>query len=97
MAHVTFLPDKQAPPTDGKLLEIAAQATLASRAIRLRLQPDLYNFDKQNYDSWVGAAWTLDLDDAEEGRKFLAGLASFMRGFGDAEKQGKLLKALGEL
>lgn len=94
MASVSFLPEKSAPPLDAKLEEAGAQALLASRPIRLRLQPNLYSLDKQAYEAWIGLAWTLDLDDIEEGRRFREALGTFMAAFGDPEKQGKLLKAL---
>lgn len=94
MAKVSFLPEKVAPPIDGKLEEVGAQAVLASRPIRLRLQPDLYNLDRQSYDSWSGLTWTLELDDVEEGRRFREALGTFMAAFGDPEKQGALLGVL---
>lgn len=94
MAKVSFLPEKVAPPVDGKLEEAGAQAALASRPIRLRLQPDLYLTDQRAYTTWVGLTWTLDLDDVEEGRRFREALGKFMAAFGDPEKQGTLLSTL---
>ena len=98
MATVSYVADRVAPSSDRKLDEIAAMAVLTARAIKLRLQPDLYNFDKQHYDSWTGAAWTLDLEDAAEARKFLEGLRCYMAAFGDGpEKQKQVLEMLGGL
>lgn len=97
MAKVSFLPEAAPPPIDQKLEEVAAQAALASREIRLRLQPDLYNYDRSRYDSWNGLTWTLELDGVEEGRQFREALMKFMAGFGDPEKQARLIALLGEL
>lgn len=97
MAKVSFLPDQQPPPIDQALELVGASAALASRPIRIRLQPDLYDIDKRSYYGWVGLTWTLDLEDIEEGRRFREGLGRFMAGFGDPEKQAKLLRALEEL
>src|SRR5258708_20407331 len=78
MAKVSYLPDKVAPPVDTKLEEIHAVAVLAGKPIRLRIQPDLYHPERQGYESWAGLAWTLDLDDIEEGRRFREALGRFM-------------------
>lgn len=97
MAKVSFLPDRQAPPLDRKLEELAGVAALAGKPIRLRIQPDIYNYDRQGYDAWLGLTWTLEVDDADEGRVFRAALGRFMGLFGDPVKQGELRKLLEEL
>ena len=94
MAQVSYLPDKVAPPIDEPLRRAGERAALASRPIRIRLQPDLYNLDSQSYGSWLGLAWTLDLEDVEEGIRFRKGLEKFVAGFGDPEKQAQLLEML---
>lgn len=97
MAKVSFLPDKVAPPIDAALTELGAQAVLADRPLRLRLQPDLYSVDRQAYLAWAGLTWTLDLDDVEEGKRFREALGKFMAAFGDAEKQAKLIALVEKL
>lgn len=94
MAKVSFAPEKAAPPLDAKLEEIGAQAVLAARPIRLRLQPDLYDSDRKGYQSWVGLTWTLDLDSIDEGRLFREALGKFMAAFGDEGKQAKVVAML---
>lgn len=94
MAKVSFAPERVPPPIDQKLEEVASQAALASREIRLRLQPDLYNPDKRGYESWSGLTWTLELNDVDEGRRFREVLGKVMAAFGDETKQAALLKAL---
>ena len=94
MAQVSYLPDAQQPPIDGKLEEIAAESALASRTIRIRLQPDLYSPDRAKYESWKGLVWAVELEDVEEGRKLREGLQKFFAAFGDGGKQAALLEAL---
>lgn len=95
MAKVSFQSDRVAPPTDAKIEEIGVIALATGRPIKLRIQPDLYNADKQRYDSWSGANWTLELDDVEEGKRFLDGLEAYMRAFGDPKRQAETLRLLG--
>ncbi len=95
MAQVSFAPDKTTPPMDEPLEQAAAVALLAGKPIiKLRLQPDLYNFDKRHYSSWAGLTWMLDLESVEEGRRFREGLEWFLKAFGDPEKQKKVLELL---
>lgn len=97
MAQVSFAPDRIAPALDGRLEEAAAQAALASRPIRVRIQPAFYNLDKSGYDGWNNLVWTLDLDDVEEGRRLRQGLEAFLKAFGDPERQAKVLRMLEKL
>ncbi len=98
MAKVSYLPDKVAPPVDTKLEEIHAVAVLAGKPIRLRIQPDLYHPERQGYESWAGLAWTLDLDDIEEGRRFREALGRFMAAFAaDGATQAELIVQLERL
>lgn len=97
MATVSFAPDRPTTPLDAKLEELGAQALLASRPIRLRLQPDLYDSDRRAYQSWTGLTWTLDISEIAEGRLFREGLGDFMQLFGDDAKQAQLLQLLRDL
>lgn len=94
MATVSFLPDKQPPPIDEKLTQIGKEAALADRAIRVRVQPDLYSPDRNNYESWRGLVWTLDLESVDEGKRFRQGLERFIQAFGDPAKQEQVLALL---
>ncbi len=92
MAQVTFLPSVERPPLDQSLLENAQTAERAGRAIRIRVQPDLYNHDKQGYTSWQGLTWTIEMDSVEEGKRLREGLTHFFGAF--AGRQEELLKVL---
>ena len=97
MAQVSFLPDQQAPPIDKTLIDLAGQAALLSKPLRVRVQPDIYSVDKQEYVAWKGLVWALDLDDAAEGTELRVVLQQVLGAFGDPEKKAKLLTLLGEL
>lgn len=92
MASVSFLPEAERPPIDKALEDAAKAAGETDKLLRLRLQPDLYNFQKGAYGAWHGLSWTLDLDDVEEGRRLREGLQDFFRLF--ATDQAVLLEGL---
>lgn len=94
---VTFSPNREPRPIDATLEELGGAAILAGRSVRVRVQPDLYNYEKGSFSSWATLAWTLDLEDIEEGRRFREALTAFFKAFGEcetAEKQRGLTVAL---
>lgn len=95
MAKVTSQAEQQPPPLDQRLEELATIASLNSRALRVRIQPDIYNYETGNYAVWTGLSWTFDLTDVEEGRRLREGLAAFFELFGKSpESQGRVLDML---
>lgn len=97
MGKVTFSPERQPPPIDQRLQQAAGQAVLMDRPIRLRLQPDLWDYDKGNYSAWSGLSWVLELDDVEEGRRARQALQALWAVFGhSAEVQAQLITLLDE-
>jgi len=97
MAQVNFAPDNEKPALDDLLEQFAAAAT-AEKPLRLRVQPDLYDVAKTRYTTWPGLVWTVDLEDANEGRRLREGLAQFFRLFGkDGDTQALLLDTLAGL
>jgi hypothetical protein len=97
MAHVNFTFDT--PPTlDGPLERCGDSASAVEKPIRLRIQPDLYDWSRRNYHSWSGLTWMVEVQDVEEGRRFRQGLQDFLQAFGGTEwQQGELLDLLSGL
>lgn len=97
MAIVSFSPEAERPPLDQSLEQVAEAATGRGKALRFRVQPELYDYEKQRYNAWQGLIWSVDLEDVEEGRLLREGLTSFFRLFGRSpESQAQLLKELEE-
>lgn len=93
MAIVVLTHEIERPPIDGPLEQAALAAQKASKALRLRVQPDLYDPDKNRYTSWTGLTWMVDLEDVAEGRKLREALTLFFRLFGeDADKLRRVLQ-----
>jgi hypothetical protein len=86
MANVSFSMDT--PPTlDGPLERCGDSASGLDKPIKLRIQPDLYDWSRRNYHSWSGLTWMVEVQDVEEGRRLRQGLTDFLRCFGGAEWQ----------
>lgn len=70
-----------------------------SKPIRVRLQPDLYDYTGSSYKTWQGLVWSVQLRDVAEGRRLREGLTDFFHAFGGSEKDQKavlkVLKGLG--
>lgn len=95
MATVVFTADQTPPPIDARLEETGAVAGVMGKPIRVRIQPDLYDYDGQKYQVWNQLTWTVDLADVAEGRKLREGLTMFFRLFGASPKsQVSLLELL---
>jgi len=95
MADVTFTHDDQRPSMDLSLEQVGDGAANLQKPIRVRLQPDLYDYTGSSYKTWSGLVWSVQLRDVEEGRRLREGLTDFFRAFGGSEKDQKaLLKAL---
>ena len=96
MASVDFSPEREKPALD---LALEQAGTIAqTKPIRFRVQPDLYDYDRQRYQPWAGLIWTVDLEDVEEGRRLREGLTRFFRLFGrTAEMQAEVLRVLEEM
>lgn len=103
MAAVTSLHDdrpahQRAADIDRTLEQMGNGASALNRPIRCRVQPDLYHYGKKEYTSWHGLAWTVDLEDAAEGRRLRKGLTAFFKAFGgDARSQKQVLAVLEKL
>ena len=83
------------PPIDESLEKIGAGAAASNRPIRVRVAPDLYDYDKQGYNSWHGLSWSVEVMDVEEGRRLRKGLGDFLKAFGHSPKsQAAVLKAV---
>ena len=96
MALVDFSPEREKPALDLALEQAGAIAQ--TKPIRFRVQPDLYDYDRQRYQPWVGLIWTVDLENVEEGRRLREGLTRFFRLFGrTVEMQAEVLRTLEEL
>ena len=94
MAEVTFTQDG-VQPVDRRLIEISDHSAQLERPLRIRLQPDLYDYKNTAWTSWSGLVWTLETRDIEEARRLREGLADFFRVFGaDEKRQRGLLNEL---
>ena len=97
MAHMTFAHDLK-PSMDAPLEAIAEAATVLNKPIKVRVQPDLYDWGAVRYGTWLGLAWTMECQDVEEGRRLREGLTMFFRLFGgEAKVQERLLRELGKM
>lgn len=95
MAIVHFVPEETRPPLDARLEELGAAAGALGKPIRIRLQPDIYDYESQRNQKWYGLIWTVELQDIEEGRRLREGLTEFFKKFGESEaSQRGLLKWL---
>lgn len=95
MATVNFVPEETRPPIDARLEELGAAAGALGKPIRIRLQPDIYDYESQRNQKWYGLIWSVELQDVEEGRRLREGMTEFFRRFGESpESQAKLLKWL---
>lgn len=95
MAIVVFTADQTPPPIDARLEETGAVAGVMGKPIRVRIQPDLYDYEGQKYQVWNQLTWTVDLADVAEGRKLREGLTMFFKQFGRSpEAQAILLASL---
>lgn len=95
MATVVFTADQTPPPIDARLEETGAVAGVLGKPIRVRIQPDLYDYDGQKYQVWNQLTWTVDLADVAEGRKLREGLTDFFALFG--KSPSSQLRLLSEL
>lgn len=91
MATVTFT--AAPPPIDTVLDQLALDAAAAQKPIRIRLQPDVYEYSTRLFKTWTGLVWFVECEDVEEGRRLREGLADFFKAFG-TKRQEKLLKVL---
>ncbi len=95
MADVSFTHDDARPSMDRPRELVGDGAANLSKPIRVRLQPDLYDYDNSSYTTWSGLVWSVQLRDVEEGRRLREGLTDFFRVFGGSEKaQRGVLKVL---
>jgi len=94
MAKVSSTQDER-PPVDETLEHIGTIAAGVGRPIRIRLAPDLYDYEKQGYNSWHTLSWSVEVQDVEEGRRLRKGLNDFLHAFGATPKsQAAVLKAV---
>lgn len=92
MASVSSAATDEKPPIDKRLEALGAIAAAAGKPIRVRIQPDIYDYQNQANQTWLGLIWMIELEDVEEGRKLREGLTWFFQKFGQsAESQKKLL------
>ncbi len=82
MAKVTFTPEKAPPPLDQTLDQMGAAALALGKTIRVRIQPDIYDYGKRQYNAWSFVTWVVDLENLEQGRALREGLQGFLRVFG---------------
>lgn len=95
MAVVNFAPEQERPPLDYALEIVAQQCAERGKAIRFRVQPDLYSYEQQTYVAWTGLTWIVEIADVEEGRRMREGLQWLFRLFGtDEAGQVKVLATL---
>jgi hypothetical protein len=98
MASVDFAPEKERPALDQALEANAAACAQLQKPVRVRLQPDLYEYERKIYSSWLGLTWIVELSDIDEGRRLRQGLQDFFRLFGQsADSQDEMLRELREL
>jgi hypothetical protein len=98
MASVDFAPEKERPALDQALEAAAVACTQNQKPIRIRLQPDLYEYERRIYAAWLGLTWIVEVGDLEEGRRLRQGLQDFFRLFGQsADSQDEMLRELREL
>lgn len=98
MATTSFTPDAPKPALDEPLERVGNAASTLEKHIRLRLQPDLYNWETRKYQAWHGLTWYIDVGDVAEGRRLRGALADFFMVFGgSARQQEKLCRELGKL
>ncbi len=91
MAQVNWSQDEK-PPIDA-VLETLAEA-YPDRALKIRVQPTIYDYETRTYKTWTELSWVLEMDDVDEARRMREGLQDFFVGFGTAEKQAGLLADL---
>ena len=97
MATVNFAPEQERPPLDRALEEAADRSLIREKPVRIRVQPDLYDYEQRAYQAWNGLSWILEITDVEEGRRLREGLQHFFKLFGQSEAaQGELLASLRE-
>lgn len=91
MANVSFAPEDKRPSLDGAI----ESASESGKAIRVRCQPDVYDYEKGNYQTWTGLSWIVECQDVEEGRRLREGLTDFFKAFGgQAAMQERVLNEL---
>ena len=88
MAHVSFAPDER-PTVDAALDLIGEGAAPLQKPIKVRIQPDLYDWGRTRYTAWH--SWAVECQDVAEGRRLREGLTSFFAAFGGSEKQQRRL------
>lgn len=95
MATVTFTQDRTPPPVDERLEHYGAQALLLDKPIKLRFQPDFYDYARGSYTGWTGVSWGVDLEGVEEGRRMREALAALFKVLAQGEaSQVKVIMAL---
>lgn len=72
MPRVTYASD-----VDDSILQDLADA--ATSAIRIRVQPQVYDFAKGQYASWSGVSWTIVCANEQEAKQLREGLKAFFR------------------
>ncbi len=99
MAQTDFTRDAPPkPPIDAPIEQVGNYAATLEKPIRLRVQPDLYNWKAHTYQAWYGLTWYINVADVTEGRKLRKALTDFFVVFGGSEKQqAKLIQALQQL
>jgi len=79
---------------DHSLERAAAAAMTVGKPLKIRIQPDVYDYDNQRYTSWSQVIWTMDVQDVEEGRRLRRLLQTVLAAFAgrDAVNQEDLIR-----
>jgi hypothetical protein len=97
MAHTAFTHDEK-PSMDAPLEVVGNGASALEKPIRIRLQPDLYNWETRTYEAWYGLTWKVEVQDVAEGRRLRQALADLFTAFGGNERQQtKVCRELGRM
>lgn len=81
MVDVAQTQSPERPPIDAVLER--EEYTRDGKPIRIRVQPDLYNHDKMQNDSWPQAIWQFEMKDAAAASRFRVALTRYFKLLGE--------------
>ena len=83
-------------PIDTALERAAAVAMTVGKPLKIRIQPDVYDYDSQKYLTWTNLVWTVDVEDVEEGRRLRELVEAALEAFAARDGAGQV-GLIGEL